>query len=114
VTCPAASGDTAETGEIEVAEGAGGHFVFEAEVNGETVVFLVDTGASVVVLGARTAERLGFDADELDFLGRGANRQRNHADRPDHPRRDRHRRLDGERRRGRRGHHADGGVACWG
>ena len=43
--------------------------MLEAEVNGETIEFLVDAGAGVVVLGAETAERLGFGPRERDYSG---------------------------------------------
>ena len=56
-------------GELEIAPGQYGQFVIEAEVNGEPVDFLVDTGASLVVLGSETAERLGFDLDSLEYTG---------------------------------------------
>ncbi len=56
-------------GELEIEPGQYGQFRLEAEVNGELVDFLVDTGASVVVLGSETAERLGFDLDALEYSG---------------------------------------------
>lgn len=62
---------------IEVAPGAvsiradnSGHFVAEAEVDGVLVRFLVDTGASLVVLSPADAERLGFDLKKLDYTQR--------------------------------------------
>ncbi len=56
-------------GELEIEPGQYGQFRLEAEVNGELVDFLVDTGASLVVLGSETAERLGFDLDALEYSG---------------------------------------------
>jgi len=44
-----------------------GHFVVEAEVDGALVRFLVDTGASDVVLSPGDAERLGFDLKALSY-----------------------------------------------
>src|SRR3990172_11776906 len=44
-----------------------GHFYVEAAVDGERLLFLVDTAASDVVLSPRDAERLGFDLDRLAF-----------------------------------------------
>jgi aspartyl protease family protein len=44
-----------------LAADARGHFVAEGTVNGNPVRFLVDTGATSVVLPARDAERLGLD-----------------------------------------------------
>ena len=39
----------------------GGHFVGTGQVNGVTVRFLVDTGASTVTFGAGEADRIGLD-----------------------------------------------------
>ena len=44
-----------------------GHFWANAVVNQKAVHFLVDTGATVVVLTPADAQRLGFDAQSLDF-----------------------------------------------
>lgn len=41
--------------------GSGGHFVTPGTINGRSAQFMVDTGASVVALGASDAERLGLD-----------------------------------------------------
>lgn len=46
---------------------AGGGFVVDAEVNGTSVRFLVDTGATDVVLSPADARRLGFDLSKLSF-----------------------------------------------
>jgi len=53
-----------------LAKGADGHYWAEAEVNGQPVRFLVDTGASAVTLTAADAARLGFDPAALDFAGK--------------------------------------------
>jgi aspartyl protease family protein len=52
----------------------GGHFYVDGEVNGELVRFVVDTGASVVALTVRDAERIGipFSPGEFDVVGSGA------------------------------------------
>jgi aspartyl protease family protein len=44
-----------------------GHFHLEALVNGERVLFMVDTGASDVVLAPDDARRIGFDPATLAF-----------------------------------------------
>lgn len=44
-----------------LAEGPGGHFVAEGQVNGGAVRFLVDTGATAIALPASEAKRLGID-----------------------------------------------------
>ncbi len=41
-----------------------GHFLTSGNVNGTTVRFLVDTGASMVSLGASDARRIGIDASK--------------------------------------------------
>ncbi len=47
--------------------GADGHFHIRARVNGVAIRFLVDTGASHIVLAPRDAERLGLDRQRLDY-----------------------------------------------
>ena len=44
-----------------------GHFWVDAAVDGQRVRFLLDTGASSVMLTRRDAERLGFDLQKLVF-----------------------------------------------
>ena len=46
---------------------SGGHFVIEAEVDGAAVHFLLDTGASDVVLSPNDARRLGYDVARLSY-----------------------------------------------
>ncbi|MGF1447694.1 MAG: TIGR02281 family clan AA aspartic protease [Pikeienuella sp.] len=53
--------------EIVIARRLDGHFAARLEVNGVSVNFLVDTGASDVVLGPEDARRIGFDIAELAF-----------------------------------------------
>lgn len=47
--------------------GAGGHFWVDAEVNGSTVRFVVDTGATSVVLSEEDAERAGLRLSPRDY-----------------------------------------------
>ena len=47
--------------------GRNGHYIVVAEVDGVDVRFLVDTGASSVVLSAQDAERVGLHASNLDY-----------------------------------------------
>jgi len=54
-------------GEMIYQRASDGHFHVEAEVDGTIVRFLVDTGASDVVLTKADAERLGFDTEALDY-----------------------------------------------
>jgi clan AA aspartic protease (TIGR02281 family) len=58
--------------EYVVQPGAGGHYVVVAAVNGAPVTFLVDTGASDIVLTMADAERLGFQPATLRFSQRFA------------------------------------------
>ena len=54
--------------------GLGGHFFADAQVNGATVHFLIDTGASSVALTADDARRAGlqFSSQEFSPVGSGA------------------------------------------
>ncbi len=54
-------------GSISFRAQEGGHFIIEALVDGTPVRFLLDTGASDVVLSPRDAERLGFDLSTLTY-----------------------------------------------
>lgn len=56
--------------EVVLDAGPHGHFFVDAEVNGETIRFMVDTGASQVALTLAAAERLGLDPSQLQFDGR--------------------------------------------
>ncbi len=50
-----------------IAKSADGHFWAEGDVNGRTVRFLVDTGATAVALTPKDAEKLGFRAEDLNY-----------------------------------------------
>lgn len=54
---------------IEVPRRPDGHFHLVLRINNEPVRFIVDTGASEVVLTKRDAEAVGLDLAELDFIG---------------------------------------------
>ncbi len=62
-------GSVVGAGEVRFPAGADGHFRIEALVDGTRVRFLVDTGASGIVLSPADARRLGFDPDTLRFTG---------------------------------------------
>jgi aspartyl protease family protein len=66
---PAPAVDDGDAGDLEQIIDAGphGHFLVEAVVNGVPVDFMVDTGASHVVLRLQDARKLGFTAANLDF-----------------------------------------------
>lgn len=63
---PAVSG----VNRIAVAPGPGGHFYLEARVHGEPVRFVIDTGASAVVLDPEDARRIGLPPERLNFSER--------------------------------------------
>lgn len=59
----------AEEGRIEVPQGPDGHYHMVLDINGTAVRFVVDTGASDIVLTREDAERVGIAVDGLAFLG---------------------------------------------
>ena len=52
--------------QLIIARGRGGHYWVNGSVNGHSMPFLLDTGASSIALNARQARRLG-----IDFAGQG-------------------------------------------
>lgn len=52
---------------IVVRAGPGGHFSIDARVNGTPVRFLIDTGATDIVLSPADARRVGFDLRTLRY-----------------------------------------------
>ncbi len=59
----------AETGQIIVPRGPDGHYRVRLDINDVPVNFIVDTGASQLVLTREDAERVGLKPDELRYLG---------------------------------------------
>lgn len=55
---------------IELPMGPDGHFHVQAEVNGNPIHFMIDTGASQLVLSPRDARRAGFDTEALAYTQR--------------------------------------------
>lgn len=55
---------------IELPRAPDGHYYLTAEVEGVPVRFVVDTGASQIVLSQDDAERIGIDIGSLAYLGR--------------------------------------------
>ncbi|MGH6886050.1 MAG: retropepsin-like aspartic protease family protein, partial [Geminicoccales bacterium] len=53
--------------ELVIRAGPRGHFVVDAEVEGTPLTFLVDTGASDIVLSQDDARRLGLEPRTLDY-----------------------------------------------
>lgn len=58
-----------EVGQIEVPQGPDGHYYLTLVVNGTPVNFMVDTGATEVVLSRRDAGRVGIDVATLNYFG---------------------------------------------
>lgn len=52
---------------VTLAKADSGHFEVRGEVNGATVPFMIDTGASSIVLSADDARRAGFNPDKLSY-----------------------------------------------
>jgi aspartyl protease family protein len=59
-----------ETGQITVPRGPDGHFYLSLDLNGTKVRFVVDTGATDIVLTREDAARAGIDPASLVFSGR--------------------------------------------
>ena len=59
----------AEGGRVEIPRAPDGHFYLTLYVNGTPVRFMIDTGATNVVLSGRDADRLGIDRNALAFTG---------------------------------------------
>ncbi|KIC42490.1 aspartyl protease [Ruegeria sp. ANG-R] len=57
---------------IEVPRAFDGHYYLPMLVNGKAVTFLVDTGASNIVISPKDAERIGIDTEQLNYLGRAS------------------------------------------
>jgi aspartyl protease family protein len=60
----------AEDGRIELPRAADGHYYLTADVNGAPIRFVVDTGASQIVLTKADAETAGLATEDLSFVGR--------------------------------------------
>lgn len=62
----------AQGGEITLPRQADGHYYARLQVNGVPVDFVVDTGASQVVLNRQDAARVGLNPDNLRYLGQAS------------------------------------------
>ncbi|WP_426043600.1 retropepsin-like aspartic protease family protein [Caulobacter sp. DWR3-1-2] len=63
VGAPVATGER----ELRVAQTEGGAFVIVGQVNGQPVLFMVDTGATDTVLSPADARRVGIDVEHLNY-----------------------------------------------
>lgn len=57
-------------GRVEVPRSPDGHYYLTLEINERELRFVVDTGATDMVLSRADAEGAGFDPDTLSYLGR--------------------------------------------
>lgn len=67
---PASARVVAATGEVRIKSHADGHFWVRAAVNGVPTLFLIDTGASEIVLSRKSAAAAGIDTGKLVFSQR--------------------------------------------
>jgi len=63
-------GAVAADGSIDLPVAPDGHFYVTADVNGTALSFVIDTGATDIVLTQRDAARLGIDTGALAYTGR--------------------------------------------
>ncbi len=55
---------------VELPRQADGHYYLSAEVNGEAIIFVVDTGATDIVLSQEDARIAGLNPEDLAYTGR--------------------------------------------
>ncbi|NOR63211.1 MAG: TIGR02281 family clan AA aspartic protease [Rhodobacteraceae bacterium] len=61
-----------ERGTVSFNRARDGHFYAELEVNGKKIEFVIDTGASDIVLSEQDAEYLGYQIGDLIYSGRAS------------------------------------------
>ena len=62
--------NVSETGRVEIPRARDGHYYLTLTVNDAAVEFMVDTGASSIVLTQSDAEHVGLSVADLAFVGR--------------------------------------------
>lgn len=62
--------ETSQSGEIIVPRARDGHYYLTVQVNDAPIRFMVDTGATQIVLTPEDAAAAGLDVDSLAFIGR--------------------------------------------
>lgn len=70
ISRPDAQSSISNTGQIVVPRARDGHYYLTIGVNGADLRFVVDTGATDMVLTQSDATRAGLDPDQLSYLGR--------------------------------------------
>ena len=58
--------------QVQLSRALDGHYYVTAEVNGAPVEFVIDTGATMIVLTREDAARAGLETDSLAFVGRAS------------------------------------------
>ncbi|WP_342666420.1 TIGR02281 family clan AA aspartic protease [Tateyamaria sp. ANG-S1] len=61
-----------DSGTIIIPRNFDGHYYLTLDINGQATDFIVDTGATDIVLNRADAEAVGLDPANLNFLGRAA------------------------------------------
>jgi len=61
-----------DMGTISFNRARDGHFYAELEINGKMIEFVIDTGATDIVLTESDARALGFQLNELSYTGRAS------------------------------------------
>lgn len=56
-------------GQVVMPRAPDGHYYLHLKINGQVLEFMVDTGASNIVLSPADAAKLGIDPESLRFLG---------------------------------------------
>ncbi len=59
-------------GSVTLSRANDGHFYANLKINDRYVEFVIDTGASAIVLSKDDAQRIGIDTDNLNYIGRAA------------------------------------------
>jgi len=59
-----------DSGTITIPRSADGHYYLTLDINGASADFIVDTGATDIVLSRADAAAAGLDPDNLNFFGR--------------------------------------------
>jgi aspartyl protease family protein len=59
-----------DQGQIEVPRSSDGHYYLTISVNAVPIRFVVDTGATDIVMSHSDAEKIGLDLDNLTYFGR--------------------------------------------
>ncbi len=56
-------------GQVEIPRAEDGHYYLPLSINGQSMTFLADTGATSIVLSPQDARSLGIDTESLRYLG---------------------------------------------